>query len=106
MSFFNGYPAPAVALCAVYSTVFASSCVGVGYLCVVRIICLRNITFVEESIGETTLRVVFIVVVVVSGVTVTTILIVTGDVASGTIFILITRKAVPVGRSRDISMVL
>ena len=59
---------------------------------------MRNITFVEESIGEMTLRVVFIVVVVVSGITVMSIQIVTGDVATGTIFILITGKTVPVGK--------
>ena len=45
-----------------------------------------------------TLRVVFVVVVVVSGVTVMSIQIVTGDIATGTIFILITGKTVPVGK--------
>ena len=59
---------------------------------------MRNIAFVEESIGEMTLRVVFVVVFVVSGVTVMSIQIVTGDVATGTIFILITGKTVPVGK--------
>jgi hypothetical protein len=52
---------------------FASACVSVGYLCIVRIFCLRSITFVEETIGETTLRVVFCCVTVVSGVVVTSI---------------------------------
>jgi hypothetical protein len=79
---------------------FAAACVTVGFICIVRIFCLRNITFVEETIGETVIRIVFVCLIVGAGIGVCTVQIVTGDVTTGTVYILVTRQTVPVGKDR------
>jgi hypothetical protein len=48
----NKYPASNLILGTIYSFLLTASCVGVSFACVVRIFCLRNITLVEELIGE------------------------------------------------------
>ena len=54
--------------------------------------------FIEESIGESTLRVIFFCITGIAGLIVVTIQIITRDVTTGTIYILMTRQTVPVGK--------
>lgn len=55
-------------MCSVYSLMFVTACIGVGITCIIRTICLWSITFVEESIGESSLRVIFFCITGITGV--------------------------------------
>jgi hypothetical protein len=42
-----------IGACSLYNFGFATGCASVGCICIIRIVCLVNISFMEEIIGET-----------------------------------------------------
>jgi hypothetical protein len=71
--FLSESPVVTLLICSIYSFTFSAACVSVGFICVVRILCLKNITFVEEAIGETLLRILFVFLILGTAICVTTV---------------------------------
>jgi hypothetical protein len=70
---------------------------NLGCVCIFRIACLTNITFVEELIGENIVRGTLVVSSAVIAALVCLIEIASGDIKTGLSFNLVTRKDVPTG---------
>jgi len=84
--------------CCIFSLTFTCMAVHVACMCIVRIACLTHLLFLEESIGESNVRVIAWVVTGMVGVGVMVTLAITGDVRTGTIFVLLTNQVVPVSK--------
>jgi hypothetical protein len=84
-------------VCSLYCLAFISVCVHSGCLCIVRILCLANLSFVEDVIGETRTRVSIAGLTVVLAIAACVAQILSGDINSGTAFAFLTRQAVATG---------
>ena len=84
-------------VCSLYCLAFVSVSVHSGLICVLRIVCLTNLTFVENVVGENKTRCVISVTAVTMAVTACAAQNVSGDINSGTAFAFLTRHAVTTG---------
>ena len=68
-----------------------------GILGLTRFLCLVNITFMEEALSETSLRLIHCLITFLSGIVVCSAQILSGDILTGTAYNLLTRQGVPPG---------
>ena len=64
-----------------------------------RMLCMSNVTFMEESVGEKKARLTVGIVCLVSSVTVCALLIFCGEIETGSVFSLATKQVVPGGEN-------
>ena len=84
-------------LCAMYVFAYISVMINHGFQCITRILCIINLSFVEESIGENvTRKFVTVTTVAVSGLACIAFVAV-DDINSGTAASLFTNASVPTG---------
>ncbi len=76
---------------------FAACCSATGSLAIVRLLCIIDITLVENKIGQFGVRTTAITFVILVSLTVCGALIVTGDIATGAAFNLVTNQSVSLG---------
>ena len=86
-------------VCSLYCLAFISVCVHSGCLCILRIVCLANLSFVEDVIGENRTRVSITGLSIFLAVAACVAQVLSGDINSGTAFAFLTRKAVTTGNS-------
>ena len=84
-------------LCSIHTLSFTWMCVSSGCLCIIRTLCILNLTFMEETVGETKVRHISNALVISTGITFVVIFNVTGDVNSGSSAVLVTLKMVSSG---------
>ena len=84
-------------LCSIHTLSFTCMCVSSGCLCIIRTLCILNLTFMEETVGETKVRHISNVLVISTGIIFVVIFNVTGDVNSGSSAVLVTLKMVSSG---------
>ena len=94
---FTDYPMTVTYPCALYVFAFVTVCVNAGCFCIVRILCIINFTFMEETISETSVRLISSLVTISSGVTACMLLGYNDDINSGTAMTMLTHKLVPTG---------
>ena len=85
--------------CSVYSFTFICLCISAGCICIIRILCIVNMNLVEETLGEFRIRLISSVLTVFSGVTVTCIFVIFGDVETGSPIALLTMHVVQPGKN-------
>ena len=88
-------------LCSIYSFAFTCICVNAGCLCIVRILCIIKMNYIEETIGEFKIRLISSTFTLTMGVTVTTIFVLGGDINTGTPVALLTMHVIPTGKKMD-----
>ena len=82
-----------------YEFSFFSSCISLGCIILIRLMCLINITFMEETIGEFGIILIHFSTTFICGVVLCGILVLTGDILTVTAHNLMTRNAVPMGNN-------
>ncbi len=92
------YDILAIIISSVYDFSFAFGCINTGCVCIFRIACLTNISFIEDLIGESTLRLILVLVSAITAALLCIIEIVSGDITTGLSFNIITRNDVPSGK--------
>jgi hypothetical protein len=85
-------------LCSIYSFSFTCMCVNAGCLCIVRILCIVKINYIEEKIGEFKIRLISSTFTLIAGVTVTCLFVICGEVNTGTPVALLTLHVIPSGK--------
>ena len=85
------------AVCSLYCLAFVSVSVQSGLLCILRIVCLTNLTFVESVVGENRTRLGIAVTTVTLAVAACVAQNISGDINSGTAYALLTGHAVTTG---------
>ena len=88
--------------CLFYSFTFTATCVNLGCMCIIRTLCLINISWMEENLGEMCIRFTLMFITLIISITACTIQIISGDITTGTIYILLTGQTVPVGKSQTL----
>ncbi len=63
-SIIDEYPIILTSLCTIYISAFMSACLIHGCLCIIKILCIINLTFMEERVGETLTRALVIGIVI------------------------------------------
>jgi hypothetical protein len=84
-------------VCSLYCIAFISLCVHGGCLCILRLVCLTNLTFVESRIGETNTRLGIAVLTAVVATAACVAQNISGDINSGTAYAFLTRQTVDTG---------
>lgn len=85
-------------LCSIYSFAFVCLCINAGFLCIIRILCIVNMTLIEETLGEFRIRLISSVLTLISGLTVASLFVVFGDVNTGSPIALLTMQIVHPGK--------
>jgi hypothetical protein len=75
-------------------------CVHSGCLSILRIVCLTNLNFIEEKIGETKTRIIITMTAISMAVLACAAQVASGDINSGTAFAFLTRQTVTTGKTR------
>jgi hypothetical protein len=84
-------------VCSLYCLAFISVCVHAGCLSILRIVCLTNLNFIEEKIGEAKTRIIITMTAIVMAILACSAQIVSGEINSGTAFAFLTRQTVTTG---------
>ena len=95
------YPIVLTSFCALYISAFMSACLIVGCLGIVKVFCIVNMTFMEESVGETRTRVLVIGAIVGFDAVACILFMIQDDIRSGTPMTLLTNTSVPTGNSNS-----
>ncbi len=82
-----------------YSFAFICLCVNAGCLCIIRILCIVKLSFVEETVGEFRVRLISITSTLILGITVPTIYVICDEVNTGYSIALLTMHIVPPGKN-------
>jgi hypothetical protein len=98
-NFFDEKSPGTLLACSVYEFAFSTVCINIALTCLVRILCLINLTFVEESVGENRLRTFLAAATLVGGMGVVTTEIMSGDILAGLSFNLLTGNQTVAGNS-------
>ena len=80
--------------CLIYNFCFTALCVSIGCMFVTRIACIKNMTFVEESVGEIYVRIIFSGITILSGILVCSVISFQGEIKSFTPLALLTGQIV------------
>lgn len=94
---FGQIPLLLTAVCVVYVFAFISVGVNNGCICIVRILCIFNMTFMEEDLGERLVRILTVGSTMVASGIACIIFFVNDDINSGTPMSLLTNSSVPTG---------
>ena len=81
-----------------YSFAFICLCVNVGCLCIIRILCIVKLSFVEETVGEFRIRLISSTFTLVLAITVPTFYAICGDIYTGYSIALLTMQILPPGK--------
>ena len=81
-----GSNAAAVVIGSLIELMNTSMLVHLGLLCIIRILCLKYISFMEETLGEKIIRITLLSLSFAAAVINCTALIVSGDILSGTVY--------------------
>ena len=81
-----------------YSFGFTCQCVNAGCVCVIRILCLAKMSFMDETIGEFRVRMVSLAISVTTGFAVSITFFLAGESNAGSLFTIMTGQARPSGR--------
>jgi hypothetical protein len=86
------------AVCSIYS--FGFTCVGVsaGCLCSIRTMSILNVNFLEETVGESKVRLISNLFVITTGILAVVVFNAAGEINSGTPIALLTYQTAPLGR--------
>ena len=84
--------------CLLYSFTFTAVCVNLGCMCIIRTLCLISISWMEENLGEMFIRVTVTFVTLLISITACIAQFISGDLTTGTVYILLTGQTVPVGK--------
>ena len=84
-------------VCSTYSFGFTCLCISASCLFIIRIFCILNLTFLEETVGENKVRLISNFFVVLTGMVVTFVFNVTEEVNSGSPVVLMTLKIASTG---------
>jgi hypothetical protein len=82
--------------CSIYCFSFVCLCISAGCLCITRILCIKNMSFVE-TIGEYRIRLILSTFTIFVGIIVTSIFVIVEDINSGTPLALLNFHVVPPG---------
>ena len=85
--------------CSIYSFGYTAIGISTGCLCFIRIFCLINLSFVEESIGEYSIRMISTIITVGISCIVVFILFINEETNSGAFASLLTLKPTPSGKT-------
>ena len=85
------------AICTLYTFAFVSICVHGTCLCFIRTLCLTNLSFIEEMIGENLIRILMNGITLLMAISACTAQIISGEINSGTAYILLTEKIFKTG---------
>jgi hypothetical protein len=80
-----------------YIFAFVSVCIHNSSLCIIKIACIMNLTFMEETAGETLVRVVSIIFTLSVSISACLLLTYLEDINSGTAMTLFTHQVIPTG---------
>ncbi len=97
--FLHSYLTITMSICIIYEFHYTFSCVYLIGFCIVRILCVANNSFVEETIGEKSIRYVLVLTSSSTGVFVCSALYVNNDTTNGTIFNMLTGQTVLPGKT-------
>ena len=97
VKFSKDHPIFVTLVCSHYCLAFISICVNAGCLSILRIVCLTNLNFIEEKIGEAKTRIIIAVTAIAMAILACAAQIVSGDINSGTAFAFLTRQTVTTG---------
>lgn len=92
------YPILLIIPCVLYVYAFVSVCIQMGTICIIRILCILNLTFMEETVGETLVRIVAIGFTFFGTGAVCIVYIMIDDMFSGTAMTLFTHHILPTGQ--------
>ena len=85
------------ALCTLHLFAMCSLSVNVSCTCIVRIFCILDISFMEETIGESLIQIFVAILTLISSSAACFMLLISGDMLSGSFFNLLAKKTVPAG---------
>jgi len=80
-----------------YVFAFVSVCIHNGSICIIKIACIISLTFMEETVGETLVRVVTISFTLLVSISACLLLTYLEDINSGTAMTLLTHQVIPTG---------
>ena len=86
------------AVCSVYSFGFTCVNVSAGCLCSIRTLSILNVNFLEETVGESKVRLISNLFVITTGVFAVVVFNAAGEINSGTPIALVTYQTAPLGR--------
>ena len=98
------YPALLYFPCVMYFYAFVSICMHNGCTCIIKFLCIVNLTFMEESVGETLARILVIGNIVIFDASACALFWFQDDLRTGTAMTLLTNTSVPTGNSRLIPL--
>ena len=98
------FPIVLTGFCALYISAFMSACLILGCLGIVKILCIVNLTFMEEIVGETLARILVIGTIVIFDASACALFWFQDDLRTGTAMTLLTNTSVPTGNSRLIPL--
>ena len=88
--------------CLFCSFTLTATCVNLGCMCIIRTICLINISWIEENLSEMCIRFTLMFITLIISIATCTIQLVSGDIRTGTAYILLTGQVVPVGNRQTL----
>ena len=80
--------------CLIYNFSFTALCINIGCLSITRIACIRNMTYIEEIVGELCVRIISLGIPIFSGILVCSIIYFQGEIKSSTPLVLLTGQIV------------
>lgn len=92
------YPSLLIVPCILYVYAFVSVCIQMGSICIIRILCILNLTFMEETLGENLIRTVAIAFTLFWSIFICVLFVVIDDIYSGTAMTLFTHNVLPTGQ--------
>jgi hypothetical protein len=93
-------------ICTVAELFNTTTLVHLGSFCLIRILCLRHISFMEETVGEKATRIVLFCFSFVVAVANCFALVVSEDIVNGTVFNMMSRQVTKAGKDRKALTVL
>ena len=89
-------------VCLIFHFGNAYDCANISLVCIFRVVCLISITCVEENFEERFVRLVIGHACLLFSITICTMLVFAGDLASGTVFNMLTGQTIPDGKIANI----
>ncbi len=84
-------------ICSFYSFGFICQCVNVGCVCIIRILCLVQMTFMDETLGEFKVRFISMTITLTTGFGAALAFFLAGESNSGSLFTIMTDQIRPTG---------
>ena len=85
------------AVCLCYSFGFTCQCINAGCVCIIRILCLAQMSFMDETVGEFMVRLISLAITFTTGFGATLAFFLAGESTSGSLFTILTDQVRPSG---------